>query len=124
MKKLIAACFFFFAFVAGAHAQDYKMAAEESAKLDAIKMAEVLNLPATQQMDFQRLFQMKYEVMNDPQMSAERKKEMTRVVDLKIRASLTAEQIEKLDKNPDLLAKLTGSGTAEKSAVTNEKKKK
>lgn len=123
MKKLIAVFTFMLAFAAGANAQDKRMSAEESAKLDAIKMAEVLNLPASQQMDFQRLFQMKYEVMNDPQMSVERKKEMARVVDMKIRASLTSEQIEKLDKNPELLAKLTGSATAEKAAIATDKKK-
>lgn len=123
MKKLIAVFTFMLAFAAGAQAQERKMSAEESAKLDAIKMAEVLNLPANQQMDFQRLFQMKYEVMNDPKMSAERKKEMARVVDMKIRASLNAEQLAKLDKNPELLAKLTGSAAAEKAVNAPATKK-
>ena len=122
MRKLLAIFTFMLAFSAAANAQDKKMSAEESAKLDAIKMAEALNLPATQQADFQRLFQMKHEVMNDPNMSVERKKEMARVVDLKIRASLNQEQIDKLDKNPELLAKLTGSGQVN-AAVTPDKKK-
>ncbi len=120
MKKLIAVFTFMLAFAAGANAQDKKMSAEESAKLDAIEMAEKLNLPATQQQDFQRLFMMKHEVMSDPNMSVERKKEMARVVDLKIRASLNAEQLQKLDSNPALLAKLTGSASA--NPATADKK--
>ena len=109
MKKLIAVLTLMFAFAISASAQDKKMSSEEAAKLDAIKMTESLGLQAQQQMDFQRLFMMKHDVMNDPSMSAERKTEMARVVDLKLRASLTPEQLQKLDSNPELLARLTGT---------------
>ncbi len=47
-------------------------------------------------------------------MSAERKAEMTKIVDAKIRASLTPEQLKKLDSDPKLLAILTGPAETSK----------
>jgi phosphate/sulfate permease len=117
MKKLLAAVALFFAFSIGASAQEAKgtkMSAEEAAKWDALKMTEVLNISASQQNDFARLFTMKHQVMMDESMSAERKAEMTKIVDAKIRASLTPEQLKKLDSDPKLLAILTGPAETSK----------
>lgn len=123
MKKLLAAVALCFAFSIGASAQEAKsatkMSAEEAAKHDTVKMTQALNIEAQQQADFARLFTMKHQVMQDPNMSAERRSEMTRIVDAKIRASLTPEQLKKLDSDPKLLAILTGPAAEAKS----EKKK-
>jgi|SRR5690606_13860425 len=124
MRKLLAVFTFMLAFAAGANAQDKKMSAEELAKMDAIKMAKELNLSETRQMDFQRLFTMKHEILNDPNMSEERKKEMSRMTDLKIRATLTSEQMEKLEKNPQLLAQLTGGQQATEATLQTKQEKK
>ena len=109
MKKFIAVLTLILAFSVNANAQDQKVSNEIAAKQDAVELAEFLQLKGTQQEDFMRLFQMKYSTLNDPAMSEERKKEMSRVVEAKLRASLTAEQLQKLDANPALVAKFTGN---------------
>jgi hypothetical protein len=116
MKKIIAILTLILAFTVNANAQDKKVSNEEAAKMDAVKLSEFLQLKGTQQDDFMRLFQMKYNTLNDPSMSEERKKEMSRVVEAKLRASLTADQLQKLDSNPELLAKFTGNSTVSATA--------
>jgi hypothetical protein len=118
MKKFIAVLTLFFAFTVAASAQEKKLNNEEAAKLDAHRLSEYLELKGTQQDDFISLFVMKYQVLNDPSMSAERKTEMSRIVELKVRASLTPEQIKKLEANPALLAKVIG-GTEKKTVQYN-----
>jgi len=120
MKKIIAVLTLLLAFTVSANAQDRKMNAEEAAKIDAHKMSEYLGLKGTQQDDFVRLFQMKYNTLNDPNLAQERKTEMSRIVELKIRASLTPEQMQKLEANPEMMATLTGSKT---QAAVHDKKK-
>jgi hypothetical protein len=117
MKKLIAALTLLLAFTINANAQERKMSNDEAAKMDAVKLAEYLDLKGTQQEDFMRLFQMKHATLNDPNVSVERKKEMSRVVEAKLRASLTTDQLQKLDANPEMLARFTGSAVTDKQAA-------
>ncbi|HEX9979665.1 MAG TPA: hypothetical protein VGB50_03775 [Flavobacterium sp.] len=119
MKKLIALLTFFFAFAINANAQDRKISPEEAAKIDAYKMAQTIGLEGTQQDDFIRLFVMKHRIMSDPSMSEERKKETTKIMEAKLQASLSPEQMQKLTANPELYARLTGA-----SEVKNTEKKK
>ena len=49
---------------------------------------------------------MKQDVLLDANMSEERKSEMKRVVEAKIRATLDGEQMEKLESNPELFKRL------------------
>lgn len=121
MKKFIAVLTLFFAFSIAASAQEKKLTNEEAAKLDAHRLSEHLELKGTQQDDFVNLFVMKYQVLNDPNLSAERKTEMSRIVELKVRASLTPEQVKKLEANPELMAKITGNTTTTKTAVATKK---
>lgn len=106
MKKLVALLTLLLAFTISANAQESKDRYAEAAKKDALAVTEYLGLQPSQQEDFTRLFQMKHETLGDPNLSAERKKEMSRIVGLKIRASLTEAQLAKLDKNPDLIKRL------------------
>ena len=46
--------------------------------------------------------------MAEEGLTSERKNELTRIIDAKLRASLSDEQMEKLDKNSELLTRLTG----------------
>ena len=121
MKKIIAVLTLLLAFTVSSNAQDRKMNAEERAKMDAFEMSEYLGLKGTQQDDFVRLFEMKYHTLNDANLSTERKSEMSRIVEMKIRASITPEQMKKLEANPEMMAKLTGTKTT--TAVVHEKKK-
>ncbi len=122
MKKIIAVLTLLFAFTVSANAQDRKMNAEEAAKYEAHLMGEYLGLKGTQQDDFVRLFEMKHQTLNDASLSPERKAEMSRIVEMKIRASLTADQISKLESNPEMMARMTGA-TKAAPATASEKRK-
>jgi hypothetical protein len=120
MKKLIAVLTLFLAFAFNANAQeDKKMDAVNAAKLDAVKMSQSLNLTAEQQDQFVNLFVMKHQAMSDATATDAKKKEITQVMDAKIRATLTSEQMAKLDADPALLAQLTGT---DKLPVKKDKK--
>ena len=54
-----------------------------------------------------KLFFVKHDTLKQTGLSAERKAELKRVIDAKLRATLTPENMEKLDKNEALLKKLT-----------------
>ncbi len=110
MKKLVAVVTLFFAFVAGANAQEAKkMDAVNAAKADAVKMTEKLNLTSEQQSAFVNLFVMKHQMMDDATATEAKKKEITEVMNAKIRATLTPDQNQRLDNDPELLATLTGT---------------
>ena len=107
MKKLIAVVTLLLAFSINANAQDKsELTSTDKGKKEAAMLTEYLGLNDTQNADFTRLFTQKYTVLEDKTLSAERKQELSRVIDAKIRASLDGNQIEKLEKNPELLKKL------------------
>jgi|SRR5690606_3507470 len=110
MKKLIAVVTLFFAVAFSANAQEAKkMDAVSAAKLDATKMAEFLGLSEYETTSFVNLFVMKHNAMNDQSIPAEKKKEITQVMDAKIRATLNGDQMQKLESNPELYSQLTGN---------------
>jgi hypothetical protein len=112
MKKLIAVLTLFLAFTIGANAQESKAKTSDAeARQDTAKLNELVGLTQTQQDDFVPLFNMKYKTLSNPDLSNDRKKEMSRIVEMKIRASLTADQLQKLDAKPTVLAELTGANT-------------
>jgi hypothetical protein len=115
MKKLITVVTLLLAFSINATAQEKKAVTKEvteqlspeiAAKKDAGELTEFLGLTETQNTDFARLFEMKHTTLQDKSLSQERKTEMSRIVDLKLRASLEEDQIKKLEENPTLLKKL------------------
>lgn len=121
MKKLIAALTLALAFTINANAQDKKstvnadkaktqstqqLSAGEKAKNEATELAQFLGLNETQKADFQRLFEQKHRTLEDATLSQERRNEVSRIVELKIRATLDGNQMDKLDKNPELLKRL------------------
>nr|WP_294776621.1 hypothetical protein [uncultured Flavobacterium sp.] len=107
MKKLIAALTLMLAFSINANAQDKKeLTATEKGKKEAAELTQFLGLSATQNDDFYRLFEQKHRILEDTTLSAERKIEVSKVIEAKIRATLDGAQMEKLEKNPDLLKKL------------------
>ena len=107
MKKLIAALTLLLAFSINANAQDKKSSsAAEKGEKEATELTKYLDLTETQNTDFARLFANKYEILEKTEMSAERKAELAKVIEAKIRASLDGKQTDKLEKNPALLKKL------------------
>jgi hypothetical protein len=109
MKKILGTLVLFLAFTLNASAQDKafkKVDAAVEAKKNVTEMAEYLRLNSEDVENFLRLFEHKFRLLNE-NISDERKTELARIIDLKIRATLTPAQMEKLDKNPELLKKLT-----------------
>ena len=122
MKKLIAAVTLMLAFSINANAQAKKTAVKDvknvkeltaepldpqtASKKDAGQLGDFLGLNDTEIMNFQRLFEMKQTVLQDKNMSEERKTEMRRVVEAKIRATLDGNQMQKLESNTELFKKL------------------
>ncbi len=108
MKKIIATLTLLLAFSVSVNAQAKKMSNQELAQKDAIALCDYLNIQGSLKADFARLFEMKYEVFNNPEASMERKIELARIMKLKIEASLDGTQLEKLNVKKDFFMALTG----------------
>lgn len=100
MKKIIFIVSFLFAFTINANAQD---TAQEKAKREAAMLERVVGLTESQTEDFYRLFEMKYQTLEDKNLSAERKREFLNVVMMKVQATLNAEQMKRLEANTELM---------------------
>lgn len=122
MKKIIAVLTLFLAFTIGANAQDKKGLSKEeiaknetlrkelppevAGKNDAVELVKFVGLDESNVEIYTRLFAKKHKVLAYEGLTAEKKAELTRSIEAKLRAGLTAEQMEKLDRNPELLKKL------------------
>lgn len=108
MKKFIAALTLMLAFTINAGAQEKKdLTSAEKGKKEAAALSEFLQLDATKTADFERLFEHKHRTLADKTLSAERKADVSRVIEMKISATLTDDQMAKLRTNKDLLKTLT-----------------
>jgi len=56
--------------------------------------------------NFAKLFEQKFTILEDKNLEQERRTELSRVIEAKIRGTLDGNQMEKLEKNPELLKKL------------------
>ena len=108
MKNLLGALVLFLAFTVNANAQETFKKVDEKieAKNNMVALSEVVTVEGTLSEDLTRLFEYKFRNLNE-NLSAERKIELARVIEAKLRATLTPENMEKLDKNEALLKKLT-----------------
>jgi len=107
MKKFIAVVTLFIAFSINANAQDkYELSSTDKGTKEAAMLTEYLGLNETQNADFARLFIQKHTILEDKMLTTERKQELARVIEAKIRASLDGNQIEKLEANPELFKQL------------------
>lgn len=103
MKKIITLFVLLVAFTV--NAQDKKYAPKEEAKNDVAEMQTLLKLDATSAENFMRLFEMKYQYLNE-NLSEERKSVLKQSVEAKIRASLTDQQMSLLESKESLFKKL------------------
>ena len=69
-------------------------------------LSEVVPVQGTLSEDLFRLFEYKYRNLNE-NLSAERKVELAKIIELKLRATLSATQMQSIEKKPGLLQKLT-----------------
>ena len=108
MKKIIAALTLLLAFSINANAQDKKSPSDayDKANKQATELSEFLGLDKVQNQNFARLLEQKITIFEDTNTSPERKVELSRIIEAKIRASLDADLMEKLEKNTALFEKL------------------
>jgi len=127
MKKIIIAGFMIFAFSISATAQIKKSPAvaekkevvsmnpEQASKKDAQAISEFLGLDNTETVNFESLFRMKHQIIQDKSSTSESIKEMSRIVGLKIEASMDSKQYEKLRSNRALYSQLLSLDAIEKN---------
>lgn len=89
-----------------ASAESKEKTFSELAAKDVIALGEVIEYTGTQERDFKGLFEYKYRMLSD-NLSEERKSVLAQSIEMKIRATLSADQNEKLSKRPDLINKLS-----------------
>lgn len=124
MKKIIALFVLFFAFSINASAQDKSIEFERNAKKDLELMLNVIKVNDAMVDPFYKLFIRKYQELDNPNMTPVRRSEITSMIDAKLRASLTNDQIITLEKNKDVYAQLIASTPAAQPAATTTVKKK
>ncbi|WP_396194552.1 hypothetical protein [Flavobacterium sp.] len=107
MKKLIAALTLLLAFTINANAQDKKdLTTAEKGKKEALALSQYLGLNETQTADFERLFEQKHRTLEDKNLSQEKRDEVARIIEMKIAASISDDQMTKLRQNKELLKEL------------------
>jgi len=106
MKKIIALLTLFLAFTVSVSAQD-KGNVSELAKSDVALLGKTVKLTAQDEANFVGLFTKKHEILATPNLSEERRRIIVKSIDAKLRATLSADNMAKVDANPELLKKLT-----------------
>lgn len=108
MKKIFFVLTLILAFSINASAQEKRTVIQELSKKDSAEVTSLLGLNETQSADLYRLFEMKNEAVSNESLSDERRAELNRIIDLKLKASLTPEQIATLESKTELYARLIG----------------
>lgn len=105
MKKIITLFVFIFALSFNANAQEAKTASELG-KADAKAVAALVKIESQTVTALEGLFEMKHQTLLTEGISEERIKVLSEVIELKLAATLDAEQVEKLKANKELYKKL------------------
>lgn len=109
MKNIIKLIILFFAFSINANAQTEKKKStpEDAAKSNVFELSKVIKIDAQMEQAFYSLFLGKHtQLMSDEKISEADKKQISNIIDAKIRATLTGEQIAKIELVPGLYRKL------------------
>ena len=125
MKKIIIASFLMFSFSITINAQSKKktvvavtkevvsLTPEQAAKKDAVAISEFLGLDENLRTAFTGLFEMKHNVMQSSSETVESRREMSRIVGLKIEASIDSNLLGKLRENTALYNQLLSTDAIE-----------
>ncbi len=125
MKKIIIASFIMLAFGSAMSAQNKKktivaetkevviLTPEQAAKKDALAISEYLGLDENLRIAFIGLFEMKHNIMQSSSETVESRREMSRIVGLKIEASMDSNLLEKLKGNTALYNQLLSTDAIE-----------
>jgi len=91
-----------------------KLTPAEAGKKDGVAISQFLGLDENLTVAFCGLFEMKHQVMQSATETNDSKKEMSRIVGLKIEATLDSIQLEKLKANTALYNQLLSTDAFEK----------
>lgn len=109
MKKILSILVLFVAFTINANAQEkgFKKVDEKvEAKSNLAALSQVVQLDAKLSQDLFGLFEYKYRSLNE-NLSADRKVELAKTIEMKLRATLSNEQMQLIESKQGLLHKLT-----------------
>ena len=108
MKNLLGALVLFLAFTINASAQESFKKVDEKieAKANLEALSKVITLERTLSEDLLHLFEYKYRNLNE-NLSADKKAELARIIEMKLRATLDEKQMINLEKKEGLLKQLT-----------------
>ena len=109
MKNILKLIILFLAFSINAHAQTEKKKStpEDAAKLNVFELSKAIKIDAKMEQAFYNLFLGKHnQLMSYEKISEADKKQISNIIDAKIRATLTDEQIAKIELVPGLYQKL------------------
>lgn len=125
MKKIIIAGFLVFSFNASVNAQSKQnttvaeskevviLTPGQAAEKDALAISEFLELDENLKTAFVGLFEMKHNVMQSSSETIESRREMSRIVGLKIEATIDSNLLEKLRGNTALYNQLLSTDAIE-----------
>jgi cytosine/uracil/thiamine/allantoin permease len=125
MKKIIIASFLMLSFSLSINAQSIKknvvaktkevvnLTPKQAAKKDGVAISEFLGLDENLRTAFIALFEMKHNVMQSSSETVESRREMSRIVGLKIDATIDSKQLEKLRGNTALYNQLLSTDAIE-----------
>lgn len=107
MKKFIAIVTLLFAFSIQVNGQDkVELTSIEKGTKEAAMLTDFLGLNETQNADFARLFIQKHTVLEEPTITPESRKELSKIIEAKISATIDAELFKKLVQNAELFKRL------------------
>lgn len=106
MKKIVLLLALFFAFTINMSAQEKEETPQVQAKNNTVKITQMLKLDDTYRDSLYQLLEMKYTTMADKTLPAERKKEFSKIMEAKLRATFTNEQMAKLEAEKDFFNQL------------------
>lgn len=102
MKKIFSLLALFLAFSFSMNAQEkQEINPQVQAKADAVKVSELLKLDDMYREGVYRLFEMKYMTLADKTLPAERKKELSKIIEAKLRATFSGEQMAILESKKE-----------------------
>jgi hypothetical protein len=125
MKKIIIASLLMFSFSVSMNAQIKKktivsetkefviLTPEQAANKDAVAISEFLGLEENLKTAFVGLFEMKHNIMQSSSETVESRREMSRIVGLKIEASIDSNLLGKLRENTALYNQLLSTDAIE-----------
>ena len=108
MKKIFFALTLIMAISFSSNAQEKRTKVQEISKTESSEVAALLKLNESQTTDIYRLFEMKNETLSIENLSDERRNELARIIDMKLRATFTPDQINVLEAKAGLYSRLTG----------------